>query len=250
MSDSEDAFERHMPDLLAILEKVCRRTAKPFDGRLAWALLRLCAWDYPGDERRIRVPTADLIKPLLKLRNALREARSTLDDVIKGDSLLHLNLFGAWCDEQIDPDLQDVIEDELDAEFHTLAADVIAGLAALETAAFRAAEELHKRPGRPAGTGVLQHDIIISLESAYRDITGKPGGAGPGPFAQLVTKFLEAVGRPTPEQSVIKAIKAAKKRQGKQWGQSPFADIGGKLLRVLRNYFSYMNFSEWRLVRA
>jgi hypothetical protein len=228
MSDSEDAFERHRADLLAILEKVCGRTGKPFDGQEAWAILGLYAsWGYPGDKRRMRVPTADLIKPLLKLRNALREARSMLDEVM-GHGVLHPRLFWAWCDEQIDPDLQDMIEDQLDAGFHKLAADFVAGLAALETATFRAAETLRKRPGRPSGTGILPLCSIIELESAYQGITGQRGGAGPGPFAQFVTKFLEALGHIITQQSVIEAIKAAKQRQGKQWGQSPFAGIGGK----------------------
>jgi hypothetical protein len=222
--DSENAFERHMAVLLAVLEEVRGRTAKPH-GPDSRSILKLCALSYYMDERRTRVPTADLIKPLLNLRNALREARSALDDVIKGNHFLHLNLFSAWCDEQIDPDLQE-IEDQLYAAFHKLAADVDAGLAALETAAFRAARNLRKRPGRPSGTGILPLGFIIELESAYRYLTGKPGGAGRGPFARFVRKFFEALGRTITEESVIDAIKAAKKR--KEWGRPLLARIGGK----------------------
>jgi hypothetical protein len=224
--DSEDAFERHMAVLLAILEEVRGRTAKPH-GPDSRSILKMCALSYYMDERPTRVPTADLIKPLFKLRKALREARSTLEDVIKGNHFLYLNLFSAWCDEQIDPDLQDeIIEDQLNAAFHKLAAAVDAGMAALETAAFRAAGNLRKRPGRPSGTGILPPGFIIELESAYRYITGKPGGAGPGPFARFVRKFLEALGRTITEESVIEAIKAAKKR--KEWGRPLFARSRGK----------------------
>ena len=224
--DSEDAFDRHMAVLLAILEEVRGRTAKP-RGPDSRSILKICALSYYTDERPTRVPTADLIKPLFKLRKALREARSTLEDVIKGNHFLYLNLLSAWCDEQIDPDLQnEIIEDQLNAAFHKLAADVDAGLAALETAAFRAAGNLRKRPGRPSGTGILPPGFIIELESAYRYITGKPGGAGPGPFARFVRKFLEALGRTITEESVIEAIKAAKKR--KEWGRPLFARSRGK----------------------
>jgi hypothetical protein len=112
--------------------------------------------------------------------------------------------------------------------FNDAIADLIADLAYVETAASRAAERVRQKPGRPGGTGILQHDFIISLEYTYQGITGKRGGAGPGPFAQLVTKFLQALERPSPEQSVIDAIKTAKKREGKSWGQPIFADMGGK----------------------
>ena len=223
--DSKDAFERHMAVLLAMLEEVRGRKAKPH-GPDSRSILKLCAFSYHMDEKRTRVPTADVIKPLLKLRKALGEARSTLDDVIKGNHFLYLNLCSAWCDEQIDPDLQNLIEDQLDAAFQKLAADVDAGLAALEMAAFRAAGNLRKRPGRPNDTGILPLGFIIELESAYRYITGKPGGAGPGPFARFVRKFLEALGRTITKESVIEAIKAAKKR--KEWGRPLFARSRGK----------------------
>jgi len=228
-----DAFEQHMADLLAILES--GHTAKPLD-QDSRKILRFSLWRYKGDTKLPRRPTADFIKTLLKLRNTLREARSALDDVMEGNYFLHLNLFSAWCDKQIDPDLQDVIiEDQLNAAFHKLAADVDAGMAALETAAFRAAGNLRKRPGRPSGNGILPLCFIIELESVYRHITGKPGGAGHGPFARFVLKFLEALGRTSPnEESVVEAIKAAKKR--KDWGRPLFARMGGKLFQIPSNY--------------
>ena len=104
--------------------------------------------------------------------------------------------------------------------------NLVAGLADLETAASRAAEQVRQKPGRPRGTGVLQQDFIIALELAYRDITGEPGGAGPGPFAKFLTKFFDALGSARGKESVIEAIKAAKKRP--EWGQSVLAGIGGK----------------------
>jgi len=229
-------FDPLRDDLLAMLQKVCERTSKPFDKEYAWDHIRFCAKRYLLEEAWVeekRMPAADLVKLLRQLGNALREARCKLDEarhhVICGV------LFGEWCEAHGNPDFTDPIMGLYQNKFDTMVAGVIARLHDLETAASRAAEQVRQKPGRPDGTGVLQHDIIIMLEAAYQNITGQRGGAGPGPFAQFVTKFLEALGRTITQQSVIEAIKAAKKRQGEQWGQSPFAGIGGKLLRVLGN---------------
>src|SRR6516162_9111654 len=59
----------------------------------------------------------------------------------------------------------------------------------------RAAEQVRQKRGRPGGTGFLHHDFVIRLESTYREITGKPGRVGWGPFAHFVDKFLEALRR-------------------------------------------------------
>ena len=131
-------------------------------------------------------------------------------------------LFVEWCEAHGNPDFTDPIMGKFETKFDK----VVAGLADLETAAFRAAEQVRQKLGRPRGTGVLQQDFIIALELAYRDITGKPGGAGPGPFAKFIMRFFAALGSARAEDSVIKAIQAAKKR--KEWGQSVLAGIGGK----------------------
>jgi hypothetical protein len=224
-------FDRHRDDLLAILQKACGRRAKPFDKKYAWHHIRLNAWCYlegeaRAEEKQLMVPAADRGELLRQLENALSRARCKLDEA--RHHVIFGVLFGEWCEAHGNPDFTDPIMGLYEAKFHEVLADVIAGLADLETAASRAAEQVRQKPGRPRGTGVLQHDFIVGLESAYRDITGKRGGAGPGPFAQFVTKFLQALERPSTEQSVIKAIKAAKKRKGQEWGQSIFAAIGGK----------------------
>jgi hypothetical protein len=231
-------FDRHTGDLLAILQKVCERKPKTesFDKNKSWRHLRFMALVYLLEEasveqKQMTVPAADRVELLHQLGNALGKARCKVDEAMQDD--VRGRLFLAWCETHGDPDLTDPIMSLFDAEFDKVVAGVVAGLAALETAAFRAAGQVRQRPGRPGGTSVLQHDFIISLESAYRDITGKPGGAGPGPFTQFVRKFLEALGRESIEQSVIEAIKDARKREKKypaasRWGRSLFAGIGGK----------------------
>jgi len=220
-------FDRCRDDLLAMLQKVCERTPKPFDEKYAWRHVRFYAWRYLEEEeasaeKRMMVPAADRVDRLRQLGNALREARSKLDET--RHDVTCVVLFEEWCKAR---GISDFTDRHVDI-FEDALADLIAGLAYMETAASRAAEQVRQKPGRPGGTGVLQHDIVIMLEAAYQNITGRRGGAGPGPFAQFVTKFLEGLGRTITQQSVIEAIKAAKKRQGEQWGQSPFADIGGE----------------------
>jgi len=66
------------------------------------------------------------------------------------------------------------------------------------------------------------------LESVYRNITKRNAGAGDGPFFRFVTEFLTAVGRERSDETVIEAIKAARKREEKhpatsRWGRDDFA---------------------------
>jgi hypothetical protein len=179
------------------------------------------AWRYLEEEatleeKRMMVPAADRVELLLQLGNALGEARCKLDETRHHVNLVVL--FEEWCKARGIPDFTD----RHVGIFDEAVSDLIAGLAYMETAASRAAERVRPKHGRPIGTGVLQPDFIIDLELAYRDITGKPGGAGPGPFAQFVMKFLEALGRRTIEEpTVIKVIRAAKKSE--RWGRSPLA---------------------------
>jgi hypothetical protein len=232
------AFDRHRDDLLGLLQKVCERRpkTKSFDKNESWRHLRFMAGVYLRKEasvgqKQMEVPAADRVKLLHQLGNALGQARCKVNEATQDD--VRGRLFLAWCETHGDPDLTDPIIGLFENKFDEVVAGVVADLAALETAAFRAVRQVRQRPGRPGGTSVLQHDFIINLEHAYRDITGKPGGAGPGPFAQFVKKFLEALGRNSLEQSVIEAIKDARKRDKKypaasRWARSLFAGIGGK----------------------
>jgi hypothetical protein len=226
------AFDRHRDDLLGLLQKVCERRpkTKSFDKNESWRHLRFMAGVYLRDEasvkqKQMEIPATDRVELLHQLGNALSEARRKIDEVTQHD--VRGRLFLAWCEAHGDPDLLEFI-DHLNVKFDKEVASVVAGLAALETVAFRAAQQSRQSPGRPGGTSLLQHDFIIGLESAYRESTGKTGGAGSGPFVQFVMKFLEALRRNSVEESVIKAIKSAKKRAGSRWGRSMFADIGEK----------------------
>jgi len=227
------AFDNRRKDLLAILERACKRKPKTtFDKMKAWRDIRFMAIRYLEEEadieeRRMLAPAADRAKLMKRLGTALCDGRCRLNEMMHDD--LRGRLFLEWCEAHGDPDLSDPVMDQFDAEFEQVVTAVVVGLADLEAAAFRAAEQLRHRRGRPDGMGLLQHDFIIALESTYRGITGKPGGAGPGPFTEFVKELLAALGRECVEQTVIDAIKDAKRREVKspsnnRWGRSLFAD--------------------------
>ena len=79
------AFDRHKDDLVAILQKVCERRAKPFDKNGAWRHIRIYARRYLEGEARAKekqkmVPAADRSKSLRQLGNTLRQARCMIDE--------------------------------------------------------------------------------------------------------------------------------------------------------------------------
>ena len=118
----------------------------------------------------------------------------------------------------------------IEREFET----VVTSLAALETAATRAADNVSTRRGRPKGTAILPRHFIEALAAVYRDTTGSKPGAGDGPFAKFVMEFLTALGhRNIQYESAIDAIKdarrwALKRPAASKWGPSPFDDEFGE----------------------
>jgi hypothetical protein len=229
------AFDRHRTKLLDPLREVYERSpkAKPFDANNAWKSLRFLAYIYLRGEAEVSqkqamMPAGDRAKLLRQLGSALRAARRKADEAMK---TVRGHWFVEWAEANGNPDFTSPIVDRFEEQFDKR----VAGLAVLEIAAFRAADAVRKKKGRPPGTAVLPHDFIISLESTYREITKGKSGAGPGPFARFVEQFLIALGRECTAQSVIEAIKDAKKREERhpatsRWGRSLFDGIGGKIL--------------------
>jgi len=229
------AFDRHRDDLLSMLQKVHEHKpkTKSFDKNEAWRHLRFIAWGFFRDERsrdeqKAEVTANDRLERLRQLGKALGDARRKLDEAMH--HAVRGGVYVEWCIAHGNPDFLDPIIDVFEREFDRVTSDVLGGLAALETAAFCAADDVRqnqvRRPGRPGGTSLVRRSFILSLERVYRESTGKRAGAGAGPFAQFVKKFLEAVGRKgIDRQSIIKAIKTAKKREEKNlatssWGRS------------------------------
>jgi hypothetical protein len=200
------AFDRHKDDLLCHL-KVCEQQSDE-----AWRHIRLfarrCLLEEADAETRNGTP--DQVKQLRRLENILGKARAALDE-IRGP------VFVKWCEARGNPDFLCPSMAAYENKFDELTA----GIADLETAASRAAEDARRKPGKPRGTGVLNSDFIVSLEHAYRSITGKPGTASRGQFAQFIVKFMGALGRKIEIEAVVQAIRTAK--AGERWGRSALA---------------------------
>jgi hypothetical protein len=131
------------------------------------------------------------------------------------------------------PDFTDPIIAHYDAAFDEMVDKTVAGLIALEKAAFRAADSIPRKRGAPGGTTALPHEFILALESLYRDFTHRRAGAGPGPFARFVKEVATALGRELAQQSVIEAIVNAKSREESHgpasgWGRNILDMLGGK----------------------
>jgi hypothetical protein len=228
-------FAKHRKSLISILREQYERgpRTKPFDEKDAWQGLKFIAWTYlqheaDVDETRLTMPAADRVKLLRQLGKALRAARQKADEVMP---IVRGHLFVEWCVANGNPDFTDAIIERYKDRF----LGVVAGVSALEQAAFQAAESIQTKRGPLSGTTALPHRFILTLESFYRNRIKQKAGAGPGPFVRFVKKVTTALGRELSEQSVIKAVQEAKKREEGygplgQWGRSLLLDeLGGKL---------------------
>jgi hypothetical protein len=198
-------FDQHKA-VLAILREAYKRgpKSKPFDAKNAWwhlsflAAAYFCRGTAEGDALGTRqsgsigtekLSAADRKKRLRELGKALSRARALTDKAMQDD--FYFDLFSAWweangrCD--IAPEITPV---QIGCQFDK----VVAGLSALETAACRAANNVHTR-GRPSGAGVLPPSYIFELARIYLQSTGlKPDDCGP--FVHLVREFLASIGQP------------------------------------------------------
>jgi hypothetical protein len=224
------AFERHKISLLEHLQNVYQRgpKSKPFDAEKAWQGLTLLAGLYFWRARlkQETVPSAHRVERLRDLARTLRRARRQAEMAMRDD--VGDDLFSAWCEASIRYDLDPtgpLTLVRIDHEFDK----VIAGLAALETAARRAADEVPKVRGRPKGA-FLSRGFIEGLAGVYQNSTGSKPGAGAGPFARFVHEFLTAMGGDNIEyESLVDAIKDTRARvrtrpAAAKSGPSPFDD--------------------------
>jgi hypothetical protein len=177
---------------------------------------------------QLTMPPADRVKQLRKLEDALSRSRREVNKAIKEiKDDAEDELCRAWL-EGIDKRLD--TPPPIRQEFKKVGTN----LAALETAAFLAIEEIPKRDGgRPGGTGVLPYGVIIILAYLYLNNTEQRPGAGPGPFARFVFNFMTALGYPDlVYQTLIDDIKDARKRdlmrpETSRMRPSPFTKRGG-----------------------
>ena len=220
------AFDEHKENLLDLLRKVHGRgpKTKPFDADKAWRSLRFSAFVYLQSEwevskKQTMTRAGDRAKLLRQLGSALRDARCKADEAMKTG-----HWFLEWAIANGNPNFTDPRIELYQDEFETR----VACLKGLEEAAYQAAETVRMKRGRPSGTTIVPHDFILNLESVYRNIAKRNAGAGSGPFFRFVTEFLTALGRECSDETVIEAIKAARKREDSRWGRNLFDGVGGK----------------------
>jgi hypothetical protein len=225
-------FDRSQDDLLAMLQEICERRPKnksfgrnKVSRHLRFVALISIGADKETRRRQSKLSAADRAQLLRKLGNTLSDAHSMLKKA-KQNALGPL--FVQWCITHGDPDFTDPIIEKFEQEFEEKIAGIVEGLATLATTALDAARRVRQTvpsTGRPPGTSFPGHDVILGLERVYRESTGKQAGAGDGPFARFVSKFLTAIERECTKQRIIEAIKAAKKREERnpatsRWGRS------------------------------
>ena len=220
------AFDRHQEALLTILRNDYERgpRAEPFDADRSWRGLTSLAGAYfwRATVKQEVMPAAELVGRLRELEKAFGSARALADKAMQDD--VGGALCSSWWEgtsEYAEAEGRFVDLLYIKREFEK----AVTSLAALETAAIRAAGDVPTRPGRPKGTAILPWDFIEALAAQYRDTTGSKPGAGDGPFAKFVMKFLSALGRNIEYESVIDAIKDARTRSlqnSSGWAPSPF----------------------------
>jgi hypothetical protein len=196
-------FEPHKEALLDILRRAHNPKFEPLEEGKWWRRVTNLAGIYFGEQRvkqHETLPSGDRAKRLLILARALSKARS-LTDKAMGDDVGDA-LFSAWQEETGEAPVSIVRND--DGSFsRMLSAEEkfkreVAGLAALEVAAKKAADEARLERvggGRPRGTSALSPGYILALAEFYRESTATEPATGGGSFAKFVRVFLDAVGQ-------------------------------------------------------
>jgi hypothetical protein len=229
-------FDHHKERLLTILRDRHDRVRKsePFDETKSWSGLTSLARSFFWQARvnQETMPAADRKVRLRTLATALKRSSIIVDEAMQND--VGDELFSAWCEGSDEPLVSVVRNDDGTLAMVRMPEEefkkAVASLAALTTAALRAANEAHaKRPGRgrPKGTTVLPTGYIEVLATLYRESTGAKPGAGPGPFVRFVCAFLAAIGAANiSEGYVVELAQAASSRTRTHpsgWAPSPFA---------------------------
>jgi hypothetical protein len=192
------AFKKRKPDLLEILRKAHAGgpKSKEFDADQSSRDLIYLAREYFGRPiiKKETMPATKRVKRLRKLATAANLARIQVRNAMLDD--VGYDLFKGWCAEanisalapNVDAEGSFVlirIRDEINS--------VAASLAALETAALKAVEDVRRGPGAPKGMGVLPPDYVNALEHLYRKSTGLDHPLDAELFAEFLQEFLNAI---------------------------------------------------------
>ncbi len=240
-------FDKHKKTLLGMLRNQYERGPKsnPFDEDKAWRSLTGLARFYfeLGNVKQKTVPAWERRERLRDIAKNLRPARRLVDRIMQLD--VGSDLYSAWCEVNAyfkgDPNELEPIKVFDPVRTKNEFDKIVAGLATLEAAASRAADNARAtKQGTPA---ILPRDEIWQLAALYRNSTGSIPGAGDGPFAEFVVEVLIAQGRYNYDDEekgksvsgkikhggVVDGIKAARKwaltdPAARKWKPSPFEE--------------------------
>jgi hypothetical protein len=226
-------FDKHKKELVDILraghERERGSMSEPFDEAGAWRRLSGLARSHIA-KRNVRRATkpAYRIDRLRVIAKILRRSHRLVDRTMQTD--IGDDLFSAWWEvtgsEHAKPD------GTFDPRYmERVFKQLVKSLSVLENAASYGADHVERaKRGKPS---VLTRDDIWNLAVVYRESTSSIPGAGEGPFADFVMKFLIATGRPDDigYESLIEAIKDARRWAlthpvARKWGPSPFDEEG------------------------
>jgi hypothetical protein len=209
-------FDQHKKKLLDMLRQERSPKAKPFDEEKAWRRLKGLVRHYHeagGGKEKTRAAN-ELTADLLKLAKALGKARNLVEDAMQDE--IGSALYSSWCEANarfrddaggLGPPAR--VGGQTFDPVHTKNEfdKAVAGLATLENAALRAADDVpDTKRGRPA---ILSRDEIWNLAALYRFSTGSIPGACDGPFAKFVMEFLAAQGRYNALEDHAKRVQGA-----------------------------------------
>ena len=214
-------FEKYKNTILDILRNACERglkskKSKPFNKDRAWDRLTALANSYFRQDsvKQAPITASRLVARLHKLKEALRKARTLVDEAMQDE--VGGALLSSWSEANAyfrhDPDGEPAIAPVRFKVFDPVRTKnefdkVFAGLATLETAASRAADDVPAtKRGRPP---ILSRDDIWNLATLYRDSTGSIPGTGDGPFAKFVVEVLTAQGRYNDDEDQGKRVPGA-----------------------------------------
>jgi hypothetical protein len=243
-------FDKHKKKLLDMLRQAYERGPKstPFDADKAWRSLSGLARFYFGlaSVKQKTMAAWERRERLREIAGKLNPASRLVGRTVKTDA--GDDLYSAWCEANAyfrhDPEeLEAPRTPERFKVFDPVRTKnefdkVVAGLAALEVAATRAADHVGAtKQGTPA---ILRRDELWQLAVLYRNSTGSIPGAGEGPFAEFVVEVLIAQGRHNYDEEtgrkatskishwgVVDAIKTTRQwgltdPVARKWGPSPF----------------------------
>jgi hypothetical protein len=225
-------FEQHKTTLITILRNA-HHGRLTFDEPKSWSCLISLAHSFFWQARLKpeMMPATSRKSRLDELARALKRSRTLVDAAMQDD--VGDDLLSSWCEGTNEPLLSLVRND--DGSFTAVRGPeemfkkAVVGLAALETAALHAANQV-KPPGRgrPPGARVLPVGYIEALAVQYLNSTGSRPDPSRGPFFNFVYAFLAALGRANiSEDYVVELIRDAASwatAHPSEWAPSPFSE--------------------------